>query len=227
MSNTHKMWAPYTESLNLNSIYAAQEFKSQKTSRKQVPRTIHILEIENLINMNTIVLDIGCGKFKDLISNHVSKMGGLYYGIDPHNETIRNNIDAINSCGGGQTDVVTISNVLNVIKEESIQLQIINQAYDALKIGGTLVVVVYEGVKNKLEREEDQRTGVKAPLTPIVTRDGFQHRKETTKYLTLVQKMFPNAAVKTFLKNGGKAIVATKNAMFTDHEEQVNRNKPN
>ena len=210
MSNTHEMWAPYTESLNLNSTYAAQEFKSQKTSRKQVPRTIHILEIENLINMNSIILDIGCGKFKDLMSNHVCKMGGVYYGIDPHNETTHNNINAIRSCSGGQTDVVTISNVLNVIKERSIQLQIIDQACDALKIGGTLVVVVYEGVKNKSEREEDQRTGIKAPLTPIVTRDGFQHRKETAEYLTLVQKIFPNATTKTFLKNGGKAIIATK-----------------
>lgn len=210
MQSKRKIWYPYLEPPQIGVAQPEQEFKSEKTSRKQIPRTAHILKLTNLIHKNTVMLDLGCGKFRELMNDYVRNLGGVYHGIDPYNVTKSENIKAINACAGGHTDVVTVSNVLNVIKEEHIQSQIISQAHDALRIGGTLIVVIYEGVKNKREKQQEKETGIKKPLTPIVTRDGFQQRKETSEYLPVIKEHFPSAKIKTFSKNGGKAIIAIK-----------------
>ncbi|UKA05029.1 class I SAM-dependent methyltransferase [Photobacterium damselae] len=210
MNIVREIWYPYLNDLQINHHTSEQEFSSRKTSRKQIPRTAHILKHSNLIKNGTVMLDLGCGKFKELMHEFVRSFGGLYYGVDPYNVSHLENLESLSACAGGKSDVVTISNVLNVIKEESIQSQIIHQAYDALKVGGTLVVVIYEGVKTKHEKENDEQSGVKSKMTPIITRDGYQQRKETLEYLPIIQRYFPTAQMKNISKNGGKAIIAVK-----------------
>lgn len=210
MRTKEQIWHPYLESQLNDKEQLKQKFESKLTSRKQIPRTAHILNSERLVTPSTILLDLGCGKFSDLMGNFVRSQGGVYYGIDPYNVTKEVNLAAIESCAGGKTDVVTISNVLNVIKEKEIQSHIIEQAHDALKLNGSILVVIYEGVRNKTEKQLEITHGVKTDMTPIITRDGFQQRKKTEYYLPVVKQFFPLAEIVTFNKNGGKAIIAKK-----------------
>jgi hypothetical protein len=83
-----------------------------------------------------------------------------------------------------RADTCTICNVLNVIKEEKVQIEVLIQARNLTKDNGDIYITVYEGNKSG-----------KGVITPC----GYQHNKKTIDYLPLIKKVFPTASV---TKNG-------------------------
>lgn len=81
------------------------------------------------------VLDYGCGKYPEIIKEFVESQPGKYFGYDPFN--LGNEIPK-----DQKFDVVTISNVLNVIKEDEVIAEIIKEVTE---IAGTVIVSIYEG----------------------------------------------------------------------------------
>lgn len=159
-------------------IINSQEYFSEKSSIRQVPAGFFIVDKYFGWQGYTVNLDLGGGKY-DLMTKELEKMGVTNYIYDPYNRTTGENQSAYESCANGKSDTVTIFNVLNVIKEKEIQIQLLLQAENALKIGGTLYV--RSTYKNN--------TGISG-----VTKSGtFQHALSQKNYLEIVKEVFLNA----------------------------------
>lgn len=189
-----------------------QKISSKKTARIQKPRTLKMIKNMFLNKEKVTLLDIGCGIGSELFSKELKNMNKniAYHGCDPFNKTKYENLKSIVSCAGGKSDIVTLNNVLNTIPEPEVWSTILNQAKDAVsKECGVVMVLIYEGEKNSKEKDREKECGEKVNLTPIQTRDGWQNRMKTEKYMIHVNNIFPN--VKLVNTSAGKVILASLN----------------
>jgi len=155
-----------------------QEYSSAKTSIKQIPAGVNIIDKYFGWKPNTINLDIGGGKYELMTENlHEKHVLNLVY--DPYNRSIAHNQMVLTACKSLVIDTVTIFNVLNVIKEREIQIEVINLALAMLKMNGMLFVRSTYMNKNKV-----------SGVTKLGT---FQHHMKQSEYLKIVQNVFPNA----------------------------------
>ena len=114
------------------------------------------------------------------ISGNNQRICGRLFGYDPYN--LGNEIPK------SQTfDVVTISNVLNVIQEDEV---IENIIHEAMKIANTAIVSIYEGDKSGIGR--------------MTKRDCYQRNQSRDWYYNFISNM----GYKTEIKSG--CILITK-----------------
>lgn len=149
----------------------------------------------------TVNLDIGGGKF-DNATEFLATQGVKNYIYDPYNRSEAHNRAAARATENGQSDTVTISNVLNVIDTLEGRQQVLANAVDALKPDGTAYITVYEGNGSG----EARTTGA----------DQFQLNRKLRDYLPEVRQFFDDVTVKngviiarspiktTSEQNGGK-----------------------
>ncbi|MDR2090817.1 MAG: hypothetical protein LBP62_04100 [Clostridiales bacterium] len=130
---------------------------------------------------NTVNLDIGGGKFDNAV-DFLKERGVTSYVYDPFNRSQEHNDRVAKMTENGQSDTVTISNVLNVIDTEDGRAQVIKNAVDAVKQGGTVYITVYEGDGSGIARS----TG----------KDQFQLNKPTKDYVSEVEKYFRDVEIK-------------------------------
>jgi hypothetical protein len=125
---------------------------------------------------NTKNLDIGGGPAEHATTYLRDKYGIENLTYDPFNRTASHNtgvIKAIESAGG--MDSVTLSNVLNVIREPANRLKAVRQAIEAVKPGGTIQISIY-----------------KAPTSGVTTK-GFQMAEPLSFYLNEMKDILPGA----------------------------------
>lgn len=159
-----------------------QEYKSTRTSINQVPRIFMEIINNNLYNEGDINLDIGGGKY-DKSTEYLSRFGVTNYIFDPFNRDNEHNKYVISKTENGQSDSVTVLNVLNVIKEEENQIQILKQAKNAVKKGGVVYIFSNYKVYGEVSR-------------PVKGRDSYQHYDMSLKdYLPMVQEVMPDAYI--------------------------------
>ncbi len=84
-------------------------------------------------------------------------------------------------------DVVLLSNVLNVVREQSVRRRILEQAKELLADQGQLIITVFEG---SLLASEKSLGLKRAEMKEILTRDGWQNRWKTKAYLNEVAEVF-------------------------------------
>lgn len=161
----------------------AQEFKSAGTSinKEKLPATFKKLEAMGIVKPGMIVADIGGGKFDNAIEWAKQKGSSLHV-IDPYNREFsynKKNIEEVR----GKSDIATINNVLNVIKEPTQRKKVLLRAKRALKEGGQVFILIYEGDKSGEGK---------------VTQGGqsWQNNLKTAAYLDEVKEVFGNATVK-------------------------------
>jgi hypothetical protein len=158
-----------------------QEYSSAKTSIKQVPAGFNIVDKYFGWQPNTVNFDIGGGKY-DLMTEKLMEKCVTNRIYDPYNRTPEHNFDVLMFCLNGQSNTVTIFNVLNVIKEEENQIGVLKLAYNALIIGGYVFI---------------RSTYMNPKKASGVTKSGtFQHYLTQKEYLEIVKKVFPNAELK-------------------------------
>ena len=111
---------------------------------------------------------------------------------DKFNRTAQHNQEVIRTVReNGGADTCTLSNVLNVIKEESIRHEILVNIYKLLKSDGILYITVFEG-------QPGQKEGP--------TKSGYQLARKTSEYIDEVANVFGEDKV----TRRGKLIVARK-----------------
>lgn len=86
-------------------------------------------------------LDWGGGKY-DTATVYMNSLGCKNVIYDPFNRTEEENEKALSDA---PYDTVTVSNVLNVIKEEDVRIKTVREAMRNLKKGGKMYVTIYEG----------------------------------------------------------------------------------
>jgi len=167
-----------------------QEFSSADTSINQVrlPAAFNKLAREEVwldfFDEGGINFDIGGGRF-DNATNFLEDYNVTNIVYDPFNRSDEHNKNAVQKGADGKADTVTINNVLNVIQEEANQIQTLEQAYNALKVGGVAYISVYEGNKTGQGKQ---------------TSKGWQNNKSLNEYVPLVRKVFGKNNV--IVKNG-------------------------
>ena len=159
----------------------------------------------------TINLDYGGGdEFSDAVADAYLEPLGVTNVIydrwnqdEAHNQAVKR---FVRSKGGA--DTATLSNVLNVIKEESIRREILEDVYDLLKPNGVLYIMGYEGKKEDQERGGRQ-TGA----------DQYQTFMKTKGYLGEVSDVFPGAYMKSGMIICPKSAGAANTAASTDIQD--------
>ena len=176
-----------------------QEFSSADTSINQVrlPAAFNKLAREEVwldfFDKGGINFDIGGGRF-DNATNFLEDYNVTNIVYDPFNRSDVHNKNAVQKGANGKADTVTINNVLNVIQEEANQMQTLEQAYNALKVGGVAYISVYEGNKTGQGKQ---------------TSKGWQNNKSLNEYVPLVRKVFGKNNV--IVKNGIIRVTKTDN----------------
>lgn len=188
-----------------------QEITSASTARLQRPRTLKVMREANLIEQGNILLDVGCGSGNKYFKEENIDMGFDYNGCDPFNQSKEKNLESIEKCMNSNSNIVTLNNVLNTIKEKDVRLSILSQCENALnEENGVLLILIYEGSKTVSEKRIELETMIKLKeLSPLKTRDGWQNRSPISSYLSEVEQVFD--FVKLISVNGVKLIVAAKN----------------
>jgi hypothetical protein len=168
------------QNLGQNALWYVipQQYFSEKSSIKQLPAGFNIVNNYFGWKPDTINFDIGGGRY-DIMTKVLAEVGVSSFIYDPFNRTIWENMTALDNCANGKSDTVTIFNVLNVIQERDVQQQILYQAENALKIGGS--VYVRSTYKNPKGVSEETKSGT------------FQHALSQKDYLVMVKEVFPNA----------------------------------
>lgn len=161
-----------------------QEYTSKNTSinGNKLPAIFKLVHF----NPGTTNLDYGGGKF-DNVTEYLEDMGVTNLVYDPFNRSVQHNRDVLSRVRKqGGADTVTISNVLNVIQEESVRKDILIRTSKLVKPGGNVYITVYEG----------NGSGESAP-----TKSGYQRNLKTEEYLEEIKEVYPDAIRK------GKLIV--------------------
>lgn len=124
-----------------------QEFTSKSTSinKNKVPAVFKKINWKR----GDFNLDIGGGKY-DTATEYLKSFGAENRIYDKFNRSEEENSLALSKT---DYDTATISNVLNVIKEEEIWMDLAVLAFDHLKSGGKLYITVYEGDRSSIGRK--------------------------------------------------------------------------
>jgi len=158
-----------------------QEYCSDKSSIKQIPAGVNIIDKYFGWQPNTINLDIGGGKY-NLMTEKLFEKQVTNLIFDPYNRCSEHNQKVLEICRQFGAHTVTIFNVLNVIKEYEIQIEVLNLALEMLKVNGIVFVRSTYMNKNKISG---------------VTKSGtFQHYMKQCEYLKIAQNVFPNAELR-------------------------------
>lgn len=165
--------------------HSSQEYTSANTSinSSKLPAIFKLVRFKP----NSINLDYGGGKF-DNATEFLKEQGVTNLIYDPFNRSSEHNNNVLQILADNNgADTATLSNVLNVIKEESVRLEVLENIKKLLKPDGTLYVTVYEG------------TGL-SNASP--TKSGYQLNRKTKDYIDEVKTVFTNVTIK------GKLIIA-------------------
>jgi hypothetical protein len=159
-----------------------QTISSMDTSinNAKIPALFSIVDKKIGWKSHTINFDIGGGKY-DNVCDYMADRCVAHLIYDPFNRSKAHNIQSITAAVYYGAYTVTISNVLNVIKERKVRIYILTQASYVLKTNGTVYIKVYEG----------DGTGRGKRTTK-----GWQNNMPTKSYLSEVKKVFPKAYIK-------------------------------
>jgi hypothetical protein len=168
----------------------AQRYTSADTSvnTTKPPAIARLVERLGTWRPGTINVDLGCGSNPTPFTLFLEDRGVFNVPIDPYNQTEEEGMALRGLLACIAPTTVTISNVLNVVKEKKYRRQILLQAKGHLREGGTVYITVYEGNKSGKGGESK--------------RDCWQENRETEDYLKEVRRVFPGAT------RSGKLIVA-------------------
>ena len=155
-----------------------QEFKSAGTSLRQIPALHKKVMQGKLFSKNGTNFDNGAGKYMNA-TEYLAGNEVLNVRFDPFNLPEEVNSKATRYRGMCETS--TIANVLNVIKEESIQIEVLKRSYNMLKACGWCFISIYEG--NKTGEGKQSKKGC------------WQNNKRTKEYMDTVKKVFPTCKV--------------------------------
>lgn len=159
-----------------------QQHSSAKTSVNMVPTLFKRVPVFGRKN-----LDIGGGRFDTASEWLLETHGCKNFVYDPYNRPVEHNMKVLKQTQKG-VDTITISNVLNVIKEYHFRRGVLELAASRCGEDTKVYITVYEGDRSGVGRE---------------TRCGYQRNLKTDAYVHEVGEFFDCVVRK------GKLIVAS------------------
>jgi len=148
-------------------MLTSQEFSSANTSINKTKLPAIYGKIDFDLYQYSTILDVGCGKYTDHIKEYLKNFNVCYRGYDRYNKPMRNNIFALRC----KPSLIVCSNVLNVIKEESI-------------IKGIIELIEGYQVPFKISVYEGNKTGIGS----TTKKDCYQRNERIGSYLKYFTK---------------------------------------
>lgn len=175
----------YKSRLTESTILDDPEWDPEETEQKypSAATSINSSKLPALFNMvdfkeGSINLDYGGGRFDNVAEYLEKEYGATNLVYDKYNRSAEHNrsvLEQVRKHGGA--DTVTLSNVLNVIAEESERLAVLRNCKRYLKASGTCYITVYEGNGSGEGKE---------------TKAGYQLNRKTKDYEGEIKKVFSN-----------------------------------
>ena len=188
----------FEEYLKENLQHEAQERGSAGTSQKQVASLHNTLMKKGIYQPNQVVLDWGGGKYdlaKDKVEGEINGINFFVYDKYNRNTEYNNNsLASVKKAGGA--DIITIANVLNVIKEKDERVKMLKDAKKYLKKGGSVYIIVYNATRTPKYQETDDWVG------QPTKEDSWQNAQPLSFYVPEVEEAFQNVTTR------GSVIVA-------------------
>lgn len=157
--------------------------KQQYTSKETSISTVNKVYTNMYFAPGSIILDYGGGKYDKNVEYMQSK-GCKVLVYDPYNRTEEHNRAVMEYVKNNSIDYVVCSNVLNVIKEDSVVQEVLTDIHNIQEVNKDKCVVyikVYEGNKSGIGKQ---------------TKKGYQRNLSTKNYLSLVSKFLPKCIIK-------------------------------
>lgn len=175
-----------------------QEISSAKTSIKQVAQLHNELLNKGIYKDGQVILDWGGGRF-DLAKEKIESIRDVnFYVHDLFNRNPEHNKQVEEEViKNGGADIITLTNVLNVIKEKEHRIQTLKKAKEFLKEDGKVYISVYNATRSKEYQETEDWVGQK-------TNNGWQNCQPLSFYVPEVSEVFSN------VKKTGSMIIAEK-----------------
>jgi hypothetical protein len=172
----------------LDYLIEVQEFSSKNTSRLQVASLHRILMQKGIYQDGQLVLDWGGGRY-DITKEYVESNKNITFLIyDPFNRSKEHNENVLSIVEeNGGADIITLANVLNVIKEKEVRIDLLKEIKNYLN--GNLYISVYEAPKSSNYKETDEWVGQQ-------TKDGWQNCQPLSYYIPEVEQIFLNVIKK-------------------------------
>jgi len=153
-----------------------QEYSSKDTSLNVVNKVY----TQYNFKPKSIILDYGGGKYDTNVEYMEKLNGSKVYVYDKYNRTEEHNEEVFKYLDKNKPDYVICSNVLNVIKEDSIIEDILKTISEKYPFA-LVLIKVYE--KNKSGVHE-------------VTSKGYQRNEKTEAYIPVISKYFDVKSIK-------------------------------
>lgn len=157
----------------------AQKYTSASTSinKNLTPKVYTLVSNKFGWQKGSVNLDLGGGRFDTLTQALQSNHGVTNLILDPYNRTVEHNKAVRQALAKKRADTITISNVLNVVKELGNRQYLLSYAKKNLAKGGKVFITVHEGDKSSIGRA----TG----------NDQYQLNRPIDGYMKEIQAVFP------------------------------------
>lgn len=179
----------HPKQMNSDKLSVKQEITSEDTSLNQTPATFTNFRFRSTDR----ILDYGGGRY-DTAKRAMEQMypGIKFEVVDEFNRTSEHNKRILDEYSKDKADVLTVNNVLNVIKEADIREDVIRESKRYLKSNGTAYFAIYEG-NGSAEGGE--------------TSKGWQNNAKAEWYVPAIEKYYKN------VKRVGSFILASDGAI--------------
>jgi hypothetical protein len=154
--------------------------KHTAVNKYKVPRLFKIIDKHYGWKKNTTNLDLGGGPW-NIATRYLKRKGVINLVDDVFNRPLKYSFAVLSYLTAHKVDTVTLSNVLNVIKERGDRKTILYNSLGHLKKGGVIYISVYEGNKSGKGK--------------VTKPDCWQENKTLKAYLSMVKKVFSNARI--------------------------------
>ena len=167
------------QAINNLQLITNQKYTSKNTCINIVPSLFKKVKWRS----GTCNLDYGGGKY-ETTTLFLAMQGVKNKVYDPYNRTYSHNKEILEYVYSHGIDTVTLSNVLNVIKEKELRNYVIRECYNILYLDSFLYIKVYEGNKSGIGKEtkkgwqENRRlkTYIEEIECAITKQHGFQYK---------------------------------------------------
>lgn len=158
-----------TNQMNKNETTATQEFNSSETSRPQIAATFKRVAW----SATDRVLDYGAGKY-NLAEEYMTDKVAEFGAVDKFNRTAEHNAEVMERLVN--PNIITVNNVLNVIKENTVINEIVEIVASLVADNGKVYFLIHEGNKK----------GVGTPTGG----DKYQRNQPAREYAQFLEKVF-------------------------------------
>lgn len=173
--------------------YGNQEVSSADTSVNKegsLPKVFSKVEWKP----GTVNLDYGGGKY-DNATEYLDERGVRNLIFDKYNRTPEHNAYVISKTQNGQADTVTISNLLNVIKEPEARAEVLANAADAVKPDGEVYITVYVGNKSGVGAYSQFETKIDENGKKVRVPKSWQEHRVLSSYIPEAERFFEHVVL--------------------------------